>query len=128
VHQHRNVPLCASSIRADDYTFLHIQVLPDPAQSARLRIQIVYGHIEEALDLTGVQIHSNDVVAAGRLQHVGHQLRCDGRSRLVFLVLARIWEVRDDCCNPPCGCRLAGIDHDEEFHECIVDVTRGCRL
>lgn len=103
-------------------------MLPDPLQHAGLSVQVVDGNVEEALDLTGVKIHGDDVVAAGSLKHVGHELGGDRRTTLVLLVLARIWEVGDDGRDAPRRGGLAGVDHDEQFHQPIVDVIGPRRL
>ena len=75
-----------------------------------------------------MEIHRDDMVAPRGLQHIGHEFGCDGRARLVFFVLAGIWKVRDHGCDAACGGGLAGVDHDEEFHESVVDVARRCGL
>jgi len=72
-----------------------------------------------------MQVHCDDVVAAGRLQHVGHQPGSNGRAGLVFFVLPGIGEVWDDGGDAACGGGFARIDHYEEFHEAIVYVARG---
>ena len=65
-------PLCSSGIGAHNHAPFRVEVLFDPTQGTWLRIEIVHGDIEEALDLAGVEIHGDDVVASCRLQHVGH--------------------------------------------------------
>ena len=110
-----------------DHALLDVEVLADPAQGARLGIKVVDRHVEEALDLAGVQVHRDDVVAPGRLQHVGHELGRDGRARLVLLVLPRVREVWDhggDAAGRRC---LAGVDHDQQLHEPVVS-ARGLAL
>lgn len=72
-----------------------------------------------------MQVHGDDVVAARRLQHVGHEFGGDGRARLVLFVLARVGEVGDHGGDAPRGGGAAGVDDDEEFHEAVVDVTGG---
>lgn len=72
-----------------------------------------------------MQVHGDDVVAARRLQHVGHEFRRDGRARLVLFVLARVGEVGDHGGDAPRGGGAAGVDDDEEFHEAVVDVAGG---
>ena len=119
----RNLPLRPAGIRADDDGVLDADVVADPAQHARLGVQIVDGHVEEALDLAGVQVHGDDVVAAGRLQHVGDQLGRDGRARLVLLVLARVGEVGDDGRDAPRRGRLARRDDDQQLHDVVVDLA-----
>ncbi len=68
------------------------------------------------------------MITPRRLQHISNQLRTDRRSALVLLVLARIREVRDHSRDTTSAGRLARVDHDEEFHEPVIDIARGCRL
>lgn len=68
------------------------------------------------------------MITPRRLQHIGNQLRADRRSALVLLVLARIREVRDHGCDTSSAGCLAGVDHDEEFHEAVIDIAWSCRL
>ena len=123
-----DLPLCSSGVRADDNCPAHIQVCPDPAQRARFGVEIVYGHVEEALDLAGVQIHCYDMVAAGGLEHIGHELGRDWRSGLVLFVLSGIGKVGDHCCNATGRGSLAGRDDDQQLHYVVVDVTGSCSL
>ena len=37
--------------------------------------EVVHWHVEETLDLTGVQVDRQHTIGAGGLQHVGEQLR-----------------------------------------------------
>lgn len=117
-------PLRAPCVWADDDGILYFEVVPDPLQRAWLRVEIVDGHVEEALDLAGVQVHGDDMVAAGRLQHVGHEAGGDGSAGPVLLVLPRVGEVGDHGCYAPCGGGLAGGDYDEELHYVVVYVAR----
>lgn len=70
-----------------------------------------------------MEVHGNYVVAAGGLEHVGHQFRCDGGAGFVFLILASVGEVREDGGDAAGGRSFAGVDHDEEFHEPVVYVV-----
>lgn len=99
-------------------------MIADPAQGARFGVKVVDGDVEEALDLRSVQVHGDDVVAAGRLQHVGHQTRGNGRTRLVLFVLACVGEVWQHGCDATGRSRLARVDHDEQLHDAVVDVAR----
>lgn len=72
-----------------------------------------------------MEVHSDNVVASSGLEHVGDELGGDWGARLVFLVLTRIWEVWDDGGDAASGGGLAGVDHDEELHEAVVDFTWG---
>ena len=71
-----------------------------------------------------MQVHSDDMVTSSHLQHVGHEPRGDGRPALVLLVLARVGEVGDDGGDAPRGGRLAGVYHDQQLHEPVVDFAR----
>jgi len=121
----RRGSLRAARVGTHDDAVLDVEVLPDPAQGAGLGVQVVDGDVEEALDLRGVQVHGDDVVAAGGLQHVRDELGGDGGARLVLLVLARVGEVGDHGGDAARGGGLARVDHDEELHEAVVDFARG---
>ena len=124
-----SIPFGASSIGTDDNTsFSSLEVFSNPSQCAGLRIQIIHRHVEEALDLRGMEIHRDDMVTPSGLQHIGNKLGRYRRPTLVLLVLARIREVRDDSSDASGAGGLAGIDHDEELHEAVIDVTRGSGL
>jgi hypothetical protein len=75
-----------------------------------------------------MQIHSDDMVTAGSLQHVGHQLGSDRSPTLILLVLASIREVGQDGSDAAGRCSTAGVDQDEKFHDMVVDVARLCGL
>lgn len=117
--------LCTASIGRHNNTILHLEVIADPAEGAGLSVQVVDGNIEESLDLRGVEIHSDDMVAAGGLKHVSHQTGSDGRTRFILLVLTSVGEVGQDGGDAAGRGRLASVDHDEQFHDSIVDVARG---
>ena len=99
------------------------QVLSDPLDAVRFGVEIVHGDVEEPLDLRGVQVHCDDVIATGRLKHIRHEFCGNGRPRLILLVLSRIGKVGKDGSNAPGGGSLAGVADDEKFHEAIVDVV-----
>lgn len=118
------LPLRATSIRAYDDGFADIQIVSDPPKRTGLRVQVVHGHIEEPLDLTRMQVHGDDMIAAGCLQHIRHEFCSDGSTGSVFLVLTGIGEVGDHGGDTTGRCSLAGVDDDEEFHEAVIDVAR----
>lgn len=124
----RSGALGTTGVRRDNDTVLDLEVVADPAEGAGLGVQVVDGDVEEALDLRGVEVHGDDVVAAGSLEHVSHQPGGDGGTRLVFLVLTSVREVGEDGGDAAGRGRLAGVDHDEQFHDSVVDVARGSRL
>ena len=122
------LPLGTTSIWADNDTVADVEVLPDPLKHAGLGVEVVDRDVEEALDLTGVKIHGNDVVAASSLEHVGHELGGNGSTALVLLILAGVGEVGDNSRDAAGRGSLAGIDHDKELHKSIVDIVRFRRL
>lgn len=116
------LPLGTAGVGADNNAVAHVEVLADPLQHARLGVQVVHGDIEEALDLAGMQIHGDDVVAASSLEHVCHELGSDGRTALILLILTGVREVGDDSSDASGRSGLAGVDHDKKLHETVVDV------
>jgi hypothetical protein len=119
------IPLGTTSIRTNNHTIFHLQILPNPPQRTRLCIQIIHWHIEEPLNLTGMQVHRDDMITSSRLQHIRNKFRRDRSPRFVLFVLARIREVRDHSRDAARGSRFASIDHDEKLHEPVIDVARG---
>lgn len=105
-------PLGSTGVGRDNNTIVNLEVVADPAQGAGLGVEVVDRDVEEALNLTGVQVHGDDMVATGGLKHVSHQTRGDGCARLVLLVLAGVGKVGKDGGNAAGRGRLAGIDHD----------------
>lgn len=122
---YRGGALGTTGIGTDNDNVLVAQVLLDPSQDTGLSIQVVDGDVEEALDLTGVQVHGNDMVASGRDQHVGNELGGYGRSALVLLVLSGIGKVGENGGDAAGAGGATGVDHDEELHQAVVDVVRG---
>jgi hypothetical protein len=120
--------LGTASVGGDDNTILDLEVVADPAEGAGLSVEVVDRDVEEALDLRGVEVHSNDVVAAGGLKHVSHQAGGDGSAGFVLLVLASVGEVGQDGGDAAGRGRLASVDHDEQLHDSIVDVAGGSGL
>lgn len=63
------------------------------------------------------------MITTSSLQHIGDKFRRNRSAGFIFLVLTCVWEVGDDGCDAACGCGFAGVDHDEQFHESVVDIT-----
>jgi hypothetical protein len=88
-------PLRATRIRRHNDRILPVlNVLLHPPDHTRFRPQVIHRDLEEPLDLRGVKVHRDDVVAAGDLEHVGDELGGDGRAGLVFPVLLTEISVR----------------------------------
>ena len=87
--------------------------------------QVVHRDIKEALDLAGVQIHGQHTVGAGGGQHIGHQLGGDGITALGLAVLTGIAEIGDHRGDAAGTGTLAGVDHDQQLHQAVVDGLAG---
>lgn len=72
-----------------------------------------------------MQIHCDDVIAPGGLQHVRDEFCGDGRAGFILLVLSGVGEVWDHGGDAAGARGFAGVDHDEEFHEVVVDAAGG---
>jgi len=114
---------CAAGVWGHNNAVLDFEVVANPAEGAGLSVEVVDRDIEETLDLRSVKIHSDDMVAAGGLKHVSHQTGSDGGTRFVLLVLTSVGEVGQDGGNATGRGCLASVDHDEQFHDSIVDVA-----
>lgn len=76
--------LCPAGVWADYDTFLSVaidfgvsvgfveEVLADPFDAVWFGVEVVDWDVEEALDLRGVEVHCDNVVATSGLEHVGH--------------------------------------------------------
>jgi hypothetical protein len=124
LNQMKHAPFGATGIRTNDDCVLPAwDMVFDVGNHEGFAVEVVYWNIKEALDLAGVQIHGNDVVAAGDDKHVGDELGSDRCAALVLLIHTRIRIARDDGSDAAGGSTLARGDEDEELHEVIVDVA-----
>ena len=90
------------------------------SRTSRRGEEIVGRNIEEALDLSGVQIDGQDAVGAGAGNEVRDQLGRDRRARPHLPVLARIAEIGNDRRDAMRRCTSKRIDHDQQLHQVIV--------
>ena len=123
----KELPFGTTSIRTnDDSTLPASNVLLDVGDNERLRVQVVDGKVEKALDLAGMQVHGDHMVTASDSEHVSDELSGDGGATLVLLVHACVRIAWDDGGDAAGRGALARGNEDEEFHQVIVDVaTRG---
>ena len=89
---------------------------------------MVHRNVEETLDCVLMQIDGDDVIGAGNGDEVSNELCRDGLARSGLALLAGVAVMRDDGGNGAGACTLGRINHDEHFHERIVDVLAGDRL
>ena len=119
------IPLRTTRVGTYDHYILHVQIRPYPSQRTGFRVQIIDRYVEEPLYLTRMQVHSDDMITARRLQHICHQFCCDGRSGFILLVLTSVGEVGDYGGYTPGGGGFTGGKDDEELHETVIDVAGG---
>lgn len=122
----KQLPFGTTSIRTNDDSALPTwDVLLDVGNEERLRVQVVDGNVKKALNLAGVQIHGDHMVAAGDSEHISNELGGDGGATLVLFVHACVWITWDDGGDAAGRSALARGDEYEELHEVIVDVATG---
>lgn len=80
--------------------------------------------IEETLLLSGVQIDRHNAVCTGGVEQIENQTGGDGLTTAVLLILARVAEEGRHHGNRLGGGALQSIDHDELFHDPLVDIAR----
>ena len=72
-----------------------------------------------------MQIHRQNAVCAGGFDHVRHELRGDGVAALGLAVLTGVAEIGNHGGDTAGGRALAGVDHDEQLHQIVVDGLAG---
>ena len=109
-----------ADIRADDGQIFN-PLLLDVVQQNRGGINIIHRNIEEALNLVGMQIDSQNTVDPCRIQHICYQF---GRNRNAdgtrTAVLARIAEIRNSCRDAACRSTFERIRHCQDFHQVVI--------
>ena len=89
------------------------------------REQIVHGAVEEALNLSRMQIHRHHAMGSGGRQEVGHELGADGRARADLAVLTGIAVVGDDSGDAARAGALERVEHEAELHQIEVHGRAG---
>ena len=83
-------------------------------------------HIKETLNLIRMQIHRDEPVQTGHTQQIRNHFRPNGDPRLIFPVLTRPSEIRNNGNDRMCRSTFGGIHHQQEFHQ-VVRIGE-CRL
>ena len=110
-----------AGVRGDDHEVLVAQAVLHVLGQDRHRGHVVDGLGEEALQLAGVQVHRDQAVDAGGLQHLGHQPRRDRLARGGLLVLARVAVPGGDGDDAVRRGVLGRVDHEQQLPERVVD-------
>jgi hypothetical protein len=116
----------AARIRRDDGNIVKLvgETVANVVDQHRHSDKVVDRTVEEALGLRRMQVDTHDAVGTCGLQQVEHETAGNGLAAAMLLVLARVakqWADRGDGTR---GCTLERINHDELFHNRLVD--RGC--
>ena len=82
---------------------------------------MVDGNVEESLNLARVEVHRQDAVRAGVLDHVRDHAGGDRLARGRLPVLAGIEEARNDRRDPLRGGETGGVDHHHQLDQVGVD-------
>ena len=88
-------------------------------------VQVIDRDVEEALDLGRVQVEREDAVGPGAGDQVGDQLRRDRHAALVLAVLPGVAVVGQHGRDPGRAGPLERVQHDEQFHQVLVDRRAG---
>ena len=108
------------------YVLIALAVAGEEEVGEQRRAQeVIHGNVEKALDLVGVEVHGEDPVCPGCGEQIGHQLGGDGVTGLGLAVLTGIAEVWNDGGNASGRSAAAGVNHDQKFHEIVVDGFTG---
>jgi hypothetical protein len=86
----------------------------------RQRVEVVDWHLEEALDLRGVQVEHDGPVGAGRLDGLRADAGPDGDARLVLLVTLGVAEVRDHRGDRRRAGPLQRVDPEQQLDQVVV--------
>ena len=98
-------------------------VLADVGLEHRHGREVIDGAVEEALDLTAVQVDGHHALGAGGLEQVGDEACRDGLAALGLAVLTGISVERAHGGDALGGSAVGSVDHDELFHDRVVDAA-----
>src|SRR5690606_495137 len=92
----------------------------------RRAVDVVHRNIEEALNLVGMQVNSQNAVYADDIKHVGHNLGADRYARRARpAVLAGITEIGDNGGDAGGGGATQSVGHHDQFHQIVVGRCAG---
>ncbi len=115
----------SADIGRDDRDFFLREALADVADEDGRGKEVIGRDIEEALDLSGVEVHREDAVGTGIGNHIGDELGRDRRTRSGFAILAGISEIGDDGGDAACRGAAQSVDDNQQFHYVIVGGVGG---
>src|SRR6266446_3169087 len=83
-------------------------------------VDVVDRHVEEALDLAGVQVDRQHARGAGGGDQVGHQLGADRHARRDLPILTGVAVVGYHRRDAPRRRPFEGVEHQEQLHQVVV--------
>lgn len=86
--------------------------------------KVINGAVEEALNLSGVEVNGDKTLGAGDRDAVGNQLGADGCPRANLAILAGISVIRHNGGDAAGRSALQGIAHEAELDEVAVYIRR----
>ena len=113
--------LDATSVGGDDHRC--VGVLTQVVLEHRHGRQVVDRAFEEALDLAAVQIDADHSLGTSRLEQVGHHAGGDRLAAFRLAILAGVPVERADGGDALGGGAVGGVDHDQLFHDRVVDAA-----
>ena len=87
--------------------------------------EVVHRDIKKALNLRGVQVHGQNAVGTGDRNEVCYQFCGNRVTALGLAVLPGIAKIGDDRRNPPRRGAAHGVNHDQQFHQVVVNGVAG---
>jgi hypothetical protein len=117
-------PKHAANVWGHDHQLGAVEPFLDVIDEDRLGVQVVERNIEEALDLTRVQVDGEDPVGAGDGDQVGYQLGRDRRPRTRLAVLSRVAEIGHHRSDAPRRAPFEGVQGDQKLHQVVVGRIR----
>jgi len=122
--RHKDAPLSASGIRTDNNPIPpRIYMILDVGNHQRLRPQVIHRYIKEALNLTGMQVHGDNMVASSHDNHIRNQLGRDWSTGFVLFVHPGIRKTGDDGSNSASRGSFACGDQNKELHKIVVHIA-----
>ncbi len=87
-------------------------------------MHVIHWAVEEALDLVGVQVYGDDAIRSSRFEQISDQAGGDGLASAVLLILTSVRVEGQDGGDSLGGTALERINHDELFHQPVVEGLR----
>src|SRR5215813_2774456 len=117
--------LHAPRIRRDEDELFQVLLRQIVDDHGGRREEVIHRHVEEALDLPGVEIHGKDAVAARGGDEVRNELGRDGDASHHLAILAAVAVVGKDRGDAPGRRALEGVQHHQKLHEVVVHGRAG---